>query len=297
MGVFLAAVSAATFGVGDFLGGIASRRMAAAVVAVVAQATGMALLALLGLVVAGSPTSGDLWLGAGAGACGGTALVLFYWAMSRGQISVVAPVSAVMSTLVPVAAGLASGERPPVLAYVGVALAFPAILLVSREPSPTESIASASAVAGADHLPTPPPALLRVGGLPLVASALAGIGFGGFFVLLAATSATSGLWPLVSARGGAVAVAGLAALAMGTLTATSAGLRLAALGGVTDVLANSAFLLATRQGLLTVVAAVGGLYPVSTVLLARIVLRERLAVHQLGGLVLAAVAVVVIAVA
>lgn len=298
MGVLLAVMSAAIWGVADFVGGVSARRMAAAMVTVVSQAVGLVLLAMVAaLFVAGAPTSDDLVTGAVAGACGGAGLVVFYWAMSRGQISVVAPVSAVLSMLVPVTSGLVMGDRPPVAAYIGIALAFPAILMVSREPTPTEAVASAVTVSSMDHLPAAPPALQRLGGLPVVASAMSGIGFGAFFTLLSTTSAASGLWPLVSSRGAAVVVAGIAAVAMGATTTSRSGLRLAVLAGTADVIANSAFLLATRQGLLTVVAAVGGLYPASTVLLARTVLRERLAIHQLVGMVLAVVAVVLIATA
>lgn len=296
MAVLLAAISAATFGVGDFLGGLSARRMPAAMVAALAQLSGLVLMVLVCLfLIRGDPLGSDVVRGAGAGLCGGSALIVFYWAMSRGQMSVVAPVSAVLTGLVPVLAGLLAGERPDALSMLGILVAAPAIVLIAREPSPTEAVASAVTVERMDHLPAPPARLARLGGLPVVAAALSGIGFGMFFVLLARTSETSGLWPLVFARS-AAALVGLAyAVVVSAVTVTKVGVQLAVATGVLDVVGNSAYLLASRQGLLSVVGVVGAMYPASTVLLARVVLRERLAGHQLIGLGVAVLAVVLIA--
>lgn len=301
MGVLLAAISAFTFGISDFVGGVSARRMPAVLTTVVGQLSGLVGLVVVGLVVTGDPTVADLTLGALAGAAGGLGLLTFYWALSRGQMSVVAPVSAVTGALVPVTVGLASGERPAALAVFGMAVGLPAIVLISREPTPREAESSATLVGAIDHLPTPPGLLRRLGGLPVVAAAGAGLGFGSFFAILSATTGTSGLWPLATARTTAIAVV-LLVIVLATVRGHAPrpdrrGVALAAVAGVLDVSANVAFLLATRQGLLTLVGVVGAMYPASTVALARVVLGEHLARHQLLGLALAAAAVGVIAAA
>src|SRR5690606_26820158 len=139
MAVLLAALSAATFGIGDFFGGLSARRMAALLTTVAAQAAGLGLVLASCLAISGSPTGRDLLFGALAGVAGAVGLVLFYWAMGQGPMSVVAPVSAVMSALVPVVAGVAAGERPGVLSTAGILLGLPAIVLISREPTPVEA--------------------------------------------------------------------------------------------------------------------------------------------------------------
>ncbi len=217
-------------------------------------------------------------------------------------MSVVAPISAVTGALVPIVVGLASGERPPALAFVGMALGLPAIVLISREPTPDEAEVSAELVAADDHLRTPPGRLRRLGGLPVVAAAGAGLGFGSFFTILAGTSDTSGLWPIGTARSTAAILITVVVIAVSTIRGhrprpDRRGVVLALGAGALDASANIAFLLATRQGLLTLIGVVGAMYPASTVSLARVVLGERLARHQLVGLALAAVAVGVIAAA
>ena len=182
-----------------------------------------------------------------------------------------------------------------------MALGLPAIVLISREPTPDEAEVSAELVAADDHLRTPPGRLRRLGGLPVVAAAGAGLGFGSFFAVLSVTSDTSGVWPVGAARAAAILIT-VAVIAGSTIRGhrprpDRRGVVLALGAGVLDSSANVAFLLATRQGLLTLIGVVGAMYPASTVALARVVLGERLARHQLVGLALAAVAVGVIAAA
>lgn len=281
MAVLLAALSALTFGAGDFCGGLSARRIAAQWTTAVAQATGLVILVLVALLVGGSPRGVDMGLGAAAGACGGLALIVFYWAMSEGPMSVVAPLSAVMSAIVPTVAGTLEGERPGVLGTVGILLALPAILLISREPVPEDDTADRS------------PATPKV----VVAATLSGVGFGLFFTLVSHTSDASGLWPLTGARSAAVVLAALVVLVTRPPMPRAEGARLAVLTGCTDATGNALFLLASRQGLLTLVGVIGAMYPASTVVLARVVLGERLARHQLVGLGIAAGAVVLIATA
>lgn len=280
MAVLLAALSALTFGAGDFCGGLSARRIAAQWTTATAQATGLVVILIVAIAVGGSPGAGDIGLGVAAGLTGGIALVLFYWAMAQGPMSVVAPVSAVMSAVVPTIAGIVDGERPAPLAIVGIALALPAIVLISREPAPDDDAADR-------HRATP---------RAIVAATVSGIGFGLFFTFISHTGADSGLWPLAGARSAAILLALVVVAVTRPRRPTMDGAKLAMLTGCLDATGNSLFLLASRQGLLTLVGVIGAMYPASTVVLARFVLGERLQRHQLAGLGIAAGAVVLIAV-
>jgi drug/metabolite transporter (DMT)-like permease len=287
----VAALSALVFGVGDFLGGLSARRMAASLTAAVAQGTGLALLVVAAVVVGGGPGPSDWAWGAAAGAFGGGALLLFYWAMGHGQISVVAPLSAVTSALVPFVVGLTLGDRPSSVALLGAVMALPAIVLISREPDddPADDADDGEPIAPADTPHEPPPA-----GRVLVAALLAGIGFGGFLVCISRVGDDSGLWPLVGARGTTTALMAAAALAIAGRP-DRVGVRTAFAAGCCDVTANVLYLVAVRQGMLSLVGVISSMYPASAVLLARLVLRERLATHQLAGLGLGALAVAAVA--
>jgi drug/metabolite transporter (DMT)-like permease len=275
----LALASALVYGTADFCGGLATRRAAAQAVVAGSQGAGLVLVLVLLPWSGGTATWADLGWAAAAGAAGNVGLVLFYRALAGGVMSVVAPVTAVCAAAVPVLAGVALGDRVGLLAAAGIALALVAVVLVSAEE-------------GVGALRRTRPAGL---GLPL----LAGVGFGLFFVLLDQTSADAGLTPLVASRGTAVLLLALLALVRRhPLQLTRGALPLVLLGGVLDVTANALFLLATQQqpGRLAVVGVLASLYPVSTVVLAQVVLRERLVPAQLAGLGTAVLAVVLITV-
>ena len=277
MAVLLALTSALLYGASDFCGGIASRRAPALAVVAVSQAAG--LLALLALLpwLAGDPTVAALGWGGAAGAAGTAAMVLFYRALAVGVMSVVAPVTAVAGAAVPVVAGLVLGERVGTAATVGIALALLAVLLVAAE-------------GGLASLRTARPGAFA----PALA---AGVGFGVFFVLLDQAPADAGLTPLVGARVLSLTLIVLLGLAAGrALHVPRSGLPVVLLAGVGDMGANALFLLATQQeGPLAVTAVLASLYPVTTVLLALVLLRERLVGTQLAGVGAAAAAVVLIA--
>lgn len=295
MAVLLAALSALTFGTGDFLGGLSSKRMASAVTTVTAQLVGLVLILGVCLVVAGDPTPRDFWMGALAGVAGGGGLTFFYWAMSVGPMSVIAPVSALLNALVPVLAGFMQGERPGPLALAGIVVAVPAILLISREQTEAEFHQAHPESAGTT--PISRSWFERLGGLPVLAGAVAGVFFGFFFVFLNETSSESGLWPIVSARAAAVVIGLATALVVSVSRPTRVGLLLAAAAGCLDVVGNTLYLFATRHGLIILVGVVSAMYPASTVVLARSVLNERMARHQVLGLGIAGLAVVLIALA
>jgi drug/metabolite transporter (DMT)-like permease len=274
--VLLALSSALVYGAADFCGGLATRRAAALAVVGLSQLAGLVALLLLLPLLGGSPGRTDLLWGAAAGLAGGIGLGVFYRALADGVMSVVAPVTAVCAAAVPVLLGLGLGERLGGPALVGIALALVAVALVAAEGD------------------RPTVRAVRAAGLwPALG---AGTAFGLFFVLLDQPSSGSGLWPLVGARTASITlVLVLTRGSRAALTVPRAVVPLAALAGVLDMAANALFLLATRQGLLAVAGVLVALYPVSTVLLAQLVLRERLARAQLTGLLVAGVAVALIA--
>ncbi len=276
MAVVLALASAVVYGASDFLGGLASRRSSVLGVVAISQAAGLgALLALLPWL-GGTVTAVDLAAGAAAGLAGAAGLLLFFRTLARGVMSVIAPVTAVTAAAVPVLVGLLDGDRVGARATAGIALALVAVVLVSAE-------------RGLGALRAARPAGL----LPALA---AGIAFGFFFVLLDRTSADAGLTPLAAARTASVALVVVVALAgRRSLGAGRAALPLIVVAGLGDMTANALFLLATQEGgPLAVTAVLASLYPVSTVLLAQLVLRERLVGAQVAGLATAAAAVVLI---
>lgn len=297
VGALLATLAAATFGTGDFLGGLAARRTSAITTMVVVQAAGLAAVVVTAMAVGAQVAASDLWFGAAAGLSGAVAFLLFYRAMSSAQMSVVAPVSAVLAAAVPVVVGVLGGERPPAWALVGMAVALPAVVLIGREPADVEpagaDVPSSSVVVGDRRVRVGP----ALDAAPVVSAALAGVGFGLVVTFLSRTGESSGMWPLVSARGTAVLVGALAAAVVRPSRPVAAAAGIAVAAGLLDALGNALYLLATRQGLLSVVGVIGALYPASTVLLARTVLGERLSVHQRVGLAAALVAVVLIAAA
>lgn len=277
MAVLLALGAAASWGAADFLGGVEGRRSGPGselAITVRSQALGLVLLAvLIPFVPSSDPTAADLLWGALAGIGGGTGVALLYRGLAVGRMNVIAPVTAAGAAVLPVLLGVALGEAPSPTGSIGVVVALLAIVLVSR----------------AD--PDAPPHAPRAG---LAEAIGAGAGFALVLISLDRTGGSTGLWPLLPMKGAAVVVVGLAGLVRGrSLRSGRDGAVLAI--GVLDVVAIVAYLVASRIGLLPVVAVLGSLYPAGTVLLARTVLDERLTVTQLGGLALALVGVAMIA--
>lgn len=283
MAALLALLAAAAYGAADFLGGLATRRLPPVAVVLRTNFIGLAGLVPCALLLGDGAVPGrDLAIGAAGGISVLSGLLLLYRGLARGVMSVFAPVTAVLSAVVPVVTGLATGERPSVVALAGIPLALAGIALLAREPRDEDT---------------------RTRGLPfadLIGALGAGVGFGLFFVALDATSEDAGIWPVVAARAASMVV--LVTLAA-TTTAGRAGPVRARAGttpwllvgcGLLDAGANALVLLATQRGLLTLVAVLAALYPASTLVLARVVLGERLAVSQRAGLLLAGTAVVLV---
>jgi drug/metabolite transporter (DMT)-like permease len=202
----------------------------------------------------------------------------FYAALGAGPISVVSPLTAILVAGIPVGVGLALGERPSVIAAVGVVLALVAVVLVSRETTDKDA---------KPHRFTPAVAWMTVG---------SGIAFGLNFVLIHQAPVEAKLWPLVFARlSASVLVLIIAAVSANLHAPTGTPLRLAVLAALLDAGANVAMLLALQASYLSLAGVLMSLYPAATVLLAIVVLRERVTQWQALGMVVAVGAVAMIA--
>lgn len=291
MGVLLAALSALLYGSADFLGGLVSKRELPLAITWFSQMVGLATITAVALVApADVVTAADWGWGALGGLAGALGLLLLYGALARGPMAVVAPITALMSAIVPVVAGFVQGERPSGLAVAGVVVALPAITLVAS-------------AGGIDRRAVDP----RV----IVESVVAGFGFGMFFVFFASAGEDAGMWPTVSAKLASVAaltcVVAFVPLrnrinSTAAPTGASRGMRVHRSSlpfivgaGAFDVAANGLYLVASRHGLLSLISVISAMYPASTVALASVVLRERISRPQLVGLLLAAGAVGLVA--
>jgi drug/metabolite transporter (DMT)-like permease len=277
----LALASAVLYGAADFTGGLAARRAGTLPVIVLSQFSGLVLLLfLLPVLPAAAPSRADLLWGVLAGLTGGVGVALLYRALAIGRMAVVAPTTAVCAVVVPVLVSVALGERPGRLATIGMLLGLGAIVLVSQQTVAEPAL----------------PGRRDAGRLPAgVGMALvSGVAIGFFLLCLAQTRTEAGLWPVLASRGTSVVLFGLAA-AVGRRSLRIPGVLLLTLaGGVVDMSANALYLIAARQGLLSIVVTLTSLYPASTVLLARVVLGERLNLRQVAGVACALAAIVLI---
>lgn len=315
---------ALVFGAADFLGGLAAKRISSMLATAIAASSGFVLLAAAAPLLGGVWNPADVWWGAISGAIGAIAISLLYACLAIGPMSILSPLTAVVSAIVPMVWGLVSGERFSSLGYWALGLALVAVVLVGFVP---EKGAVRPSLRGI---------LMAVG---------SGIAIGGFYITIDQTSDESGVVPLVLNRGvtatimfaavGVVAIVARARrrAAVGAVSATGAvpataavpatnssermprrtplgpaaadrgrsalamGVRIAIACGVVDVTANGLLLAGIRAGDLSVAAVLGAMYPAGTILLAAIVLRERIAPVQWGGLVLALTAAGMLALA
>lgn len=289
MATILALAAALGYGLSDFLGGAASRRARPLAVLTVTTPVGAAVTLVLALLANafgagggfGSP-AGLAW-GAVAGVAGTTGLVVFYAGMVAAPMSLVAPVSALVATLLPLGVAIGRGERLDPAAIVGALVCLCAVVLVSAGSSgPDGGARAAASLRGVGY---------GVG---------SGILFGLFFLFFARAGATGVLWPVVVVRLSGLVVAFGAAVATGTrFDRRGLGdrvLAMAAVSGAADALANVCYVLATRSGLFGLMVVITSLYPGMTVLLARVLLGERMRWLQRAGLLLAAVGVILVTV-
>lgn len=272
MSVPVALPAALAYGIADFAGGLAARRAPVPVVTAVIQGVGLLALLPAAWLLPGRPSGAALAVGALAGVAGAAGLLLYLRALAVGPMGVVAPLSALVGAGLPLVVGLVGGERLQPLTVLAIAVALAAILMATA--GSRGDAASATGLA------------LGLG---------AGVGFGLFFVGLDATPPDSGLWPLVSGRVVSVVLLGVLVVGRGGRLRAPTGLMI--VSGVGDTLANVLFLLATRLGSLGVSAVVVSLYPVVVVVLARMLLGERLTRLQLTSAGLAVGASVLLAAA
>ncbi|OFJ54542.1 DMT family transporter [Mycolicibacterium grossiae] len=276
-------MSALGYGIGDFVGGMAARRVAALRVVLVSYPVAMVLLTGLAAIVGGTVSTPAVVWGALCGVSQAFGVWWFYAALAAGPMSVVSPLTAVLVAAIPVIAGVGLGERPAMLAVGGIVVALLAVVLVSRENTDPEPAGSER---GTQRF-TASVAWLTVG---------AGSAFGLNFVLIDQAPSEAGLWPLVFARMSASALVVLIALLSRNLVVPGGPtLRLAILAGVLDTIANVAMLLALQASLLSLAGVLISLYPAATVALALLVLKERVTAWQVAGMVLALAAVAMIA--
>ena len=276
MSVILALGAAIAYGLSDFIGGVVSRRTTVWPVALTACLGAALGTAVLAIFVPGDPTAADFAWGLLAGVGSGIGTAFLYRGFARGRMGVVAPVSAVGAALLPAVIGIATGERPTAIVWVGMLVALPGIWMVSREPAPADA-----------------PANLAEG---LLDGVLAGFGFGLLFAALGQVPEEAGFWPVAATQAISILAVAVAAWLLGGDPVPRRGADwLGLTAGVLATLAVVGFMLARQQGLLSVAAVLTSLYPAATVLLASLVLHERIHRGQSVGLALCAGSVVCVA--
>jgi drug/metabolite transporter (DMT)-like permease len=282
MVILLGLAAAVLYGSGDFLGGMATRRAHVLTVLMLADTAGVTVALAAAAMSPGPARLAGLAWGISAGLAGGLGLIIFYTGLATGPMSVVAPLSGLVSTVLPVAVALAEGERPGARVYAGALLCLVAIMLASSGP---------------DTSPARPPGGPRPG-RAIAYGIASGASFGLFFLLIRNAGQSGQLWPVAAGRIGELAVVLIAAavLRRGLLPRAAGGrLLLAAAGaGVIDVVANIFYVAATRTGKFGLAVVLASLYPGVTVLLARVVLGERLRWAQRVGLGLAAIGILLV---
>jgi drug/metabolite transporter (DMT)-like permease len=271
--ILLATTTSLLFGCSDFLGGLASRRDSAIAVTANSHLLGFAILTVAALLFPAPFGPGDLVWGAAAGIAGGIGVTALYGALARGRMALVAPITAALSGSLPAVYDLLRGTEVRPIALVGLAIALVAVVIVSATGHPDDRAAMPVSA--------------------IVLSFVAGITFSASFIFFSMAGKTSGLVPLVVARAvSASLMLALAAARRGTVV-LARDARTSAFGaGALDAAANVTMLTAIRIGPLAVASVLGSLYPVVTILLARVVLHERLRWAQRAGVALALAAVV-----
>ena len=280
---------ALVYGAADFLGGIAAKRISALRVTAIGGASGLAGLLLVLPVLGGAWSTEAVILGAISGVSGAAAIALLYGCLAIGPMSILSPLTAVVSAIVPLSVGLIRGERLQPIGYVALAIALVAIMLVGVVPDPRAVRPSLKAL------------LMAIGSGTLI---------GVFLITIDLTPDDSGIIPLVANRAtnavllfstvGVLAIVARARVRPGALRAGRGwrpGLALAVACGVVDAGANVLIIVGLRIGELTIISVLTAMYPAGTIILAAIVLRERVSRAQLVGLILAIVAAALLALA
>ena len=306
MVIVFALAAAVLYGSADFLGGAASRHSRALSVAVVSVPAGALVMLAAALASGTQATTAGLGWALASGGFGAVGLIVFYAGLAAGPMSVVAPVSALVSTVLPVGVAVATGEHLGAPVYAGAAVCLVATVLVSLERG-TPASRDRGTPAGAERGSRARPRAGAAGGWVLgdhpalrglAYGTVCGAMFGIFFVFLRSAGSSGVFWPVCTARlANAAVVLAVAVVAGARPVGREAGPRVLAAtvgSGVLDASANLCYVLATRAGLFGIAAVLTSLYPGITVLLARVVLGERMQAVQRVGLLLAAVGVILV---
>lgn len=266
--------SAISWGAGDFTGGLASRKTGAYRAVFYGEVIGTIIILVVALIVWQPIPAWPIWvLSLVAGACGTTGLLLLYHSMTKGLMSIAAPVSALLAAILPVIIGSFTESLPTLLTLFGFGFAFAAVWLISQSEDGVKDILS--------HI-----ADLRV---PL----LAGVGFGLYFVLIHTATRVATLWPMVASRiGGVLILIVYMTVRRETWKVLKVAWTMIFLYGVLDIGGNLFFVLAGQTGRLDISAVLSSLYPGSTVLLAWVFLKERLSRTQWIGIIAAMIAII-----
>src|SRR4051794_34326304 len=277
LGIGLALCASLAWGVGDFIGGSKARVIPVLTVLVCSQVVGFAWIAVVALIAqAPAPSAHYMLFGALSAVAGTIGLACFFRAISIGKMSLVVPIAAT-SAVVPVVVGIATGDRPSALQFAGMAIALTGAVLASREPD-AEGGGGAKLAAG------------------VLLAALSAFAWGWFFLALDVASDGGAVWASLVNRTTSLVILLTAVLVLRPrLSGVRPHMPALALSGTLDVSANLLFAAASINGLVSLVSVGGSLYPVVTVLLARLLLKERVHRIQEAGVIAALGGVVLIA--
>lgn len=267
MAALLALISSFSWGVADFVGGLAARRAGTAQVLAVSYPAGAVVITIFALtIIPGEFSTALFGYALVTGIIGSIAIALLYAALVRGQMGIVSPITAVMSGAVPVIVGVVRGEQPTAWAYAGMAIAVIAVVLVSQE--------------SRHHGKTPPIAIVLAIG--------SGVAIGLYLTSLGLAPKDSGVWVATLGRWvSTIIMISFVVFVVRSFNRAAFPWLLAITAGILDAVANGLFQLASQRGLLSVVAVLGSLYPAATVVLARVLINERMNAIQGVGVVLA----------
>jgi drug/metabolite transporter (DMT)-like permease len=276
MSLLFGLFTALGFGAGDFFGGLASKKSSAMAVSFYSQLTAAALIGFIALFLGGNPTLPGLLWGLAAGVAVGLGVIKYYRALSAGAMGLTATVMGVFSALVPFAVGLMIGERPSLIAILGVSVVIAALVLVTGSEAGTgEPVSRDEKIRG------------------LADGVIAGVCFGFSFVFVGFATTVNPLWPVfATAIGSLPPIMMVQMMNTGGLPSIGNSWKTTLLAGACQGLGFIAFGLAVLDGLISIVSVAGALSPIPTALMALAVLGERLSQKQLAGVAVALIGVV-----
>lgn len=294
MMLFFGLLTALSFGIADFLGGLVGRKMSPLTLTLYSQSIGSVVIGVSAVFFGGTPDIFDLAWGAAAGAMLGSGFILYYRALSNGRMGVVAAVTGVWTAIIPFVIGYWLGERPSTMAMLGIMLVVVAIALVSSgEKSPDESVLKNSE----KKIKSVSFYALQRGFLAydrsIVQATGAGLWFGLFFVFLGQAQSSSPLWPAAAATvASALTVAVLIPVLKPDLFFDRSNLPIVMVVGLFQTLGTLTFVIAANLGMLSVAGVAGALSPIPTAILAFLILKERATWVQIIGVAAALTGIV-----